>query len=88
VSQAALAAALKLLERHFQSSCSKLPFSYDLNIRQFRAVDNDFIRFIADVSGRRSAGGKYAKEFENAACIQLKKELPGYSIMLEPRVRL
>ena len=75
--QAALPAALKVLERHFQSRRSKLPFSYDLNIREFRAVDKDFIRFIADVSGRRSAGGRYAKEFENAACIQLKRKVTG-----------
>jgi hypothetical protein len=87
--QTALTAALKLLELHFQSRRSKLPFSYDLNIREFRAVDKEFIRFIAEVSGRRSSGGKYAKEFENAACFQLKKKVTGTLHNVgAPRVKL
>src|SRR5690348_12981726 len=75
--QAALAAAMKLLEHHFESRGSRLPFKYDLNTREFRVLDEAFICFIADVSGRRSAGGNYAKEFENASCARLKEKVTG-----------
>jgi hypothetical protein len=75
--QSAISAALKLLERHFQSRRSELPFSYELNIRQFKTRDKEFIRFIADVSGRRSSGGQYAKEFENASCGRLAQKVTG-----------
>lgn len=75
--QAALRAAFTMLERHFESRRSRLPFNYDLNTREFRALDREFIRFIADVSGRRSAGGDYAKEFENATCARLKEKVTG-----------
>ncbi len=75
--QKALVAGLNALERHFESRRSKLPFSHDLSKREFKAVDKDFIRFIADASGRRSAGGKYAKEFENATSIRLKGKVTG-----------
>lgn len=75
--QTAILAALNLLERHFASRHSELPFSYDLKIRQFRSKDKDFIRFIAEASGRRSSGGKYAKEFENATCQRLAKKVTG-----------
>jgi hypothetical protein len=75
--QAAILAALAFLERHFQSRRSELPFSYNLNIRQFTSRDKDFIRFIADVSGRRSSGGNYAKEFENATCKRLALKVTG-----------
>jgi hypothetical protein len=75
--QSAISAALARLEQHFQSRRSELPFSYELNIRQFKAKDKEFIRFIADVSGRRSSGGNYAKEFENATCDRLAKKVTG-----------
>lgn len=75
--QGAISAALARLEQHFQSRRSELPFSYELNIRQFKTKDKEFIRFIADVSGRRSSGGNYAKEFENATCNRLAKKVTG-----------
>lgn len=75
--QAALGAAFTFLEHHFQSRRSRLPFTCDLNTREFRALDGEFIRFIAEVSGRRGAGGDYAKEFENAACLQLRRKVTG-----------
>src|ERR1700680_5083976 len=52
--QRAIAASLELLERAFQSRRPELPFSYELNIRQFKTRDKEFVRFIADVSARRS----------------------------------
>jgi len=75
--QTAISAALGTLERHFQGRRSELPFSYDLNIRQFKTRDKEFIRFIADVSVRRSSGGHYAKEFENATCNRLAQKVTG-----------
>lgn len=87
--QSALIAGLKALERHFESRRSRLPFSYDLNTREFKTVDGEFIRFIADVSGRRSAGGKYAKDFENATSIRLKGKVTGVLHNVgSPRTRL
>jgi hypothetical protein len=75
--QTAISIALKTLDEHFQLRHSELPFSYELNTRQFRTRDSDYIRFVADVSGRRSSGGRYAKEFENAACNRLAKKVTG-----------
>jgi len=75
--QAALKAALQGLEEHFRVRGSELPFSYDLNTRQFKSKDAEFIKFIADVSGRRSSGAKYAKDFENATCVRLAKKVTG-----------
>ena len=75
--QAAISAALNLLDQHFESRRSKLPFSYELNIRKFNTRDPEFIRFIADVSARRSSGGGHAKEFENEACNRLAKKVTG-----------
>jgi hypothetical protein len=75
--QAAITVALKSLDEHFETRQSELPFSYDLNIRQFRARDTDFITFVADISGRRSSGSHYAKEFETAACNRLARKVTG-----------
>jgi hypothetical protein len=87
--QSAIAAALTRLERHFESRHSELPFSYDLNIRKFSSKDNDFIRFIAEASGRRSSGGKFAKEFENATCRRLATKVTGVLHNVgAPRIRL
>lgn len=87
--QTAISSALDLLSRHFQSRRSELPFSYDLKTRQFKNRDPEYIRFIAEVSGRRSSGGRHAKEFENAACTRIAKKVTG---MLHnvgyPRTRL
>ncbi|MFZ0774479.1 MAG: hypothetical protein WCA49_13625 [Candidatus Sulfotelmatobacter sp.] len=75
--QAAVAAGLKSLGQHFESRRSELPFSYELNKRQFKTRDPDFIRFIANASARRSSGGHHAKEFENAACSRIAKKVTG-----------
>jgi len=87
--QRAIAAALKLLESHFQSRRSELPFSYDLSTRQFRTRDPDFVGFITDVSERRSYGKKYAKEVENATCRRLAKKVTGVLHNVgDPRAKL
>ena len=75
--QAAISAALASLARHFRERRSELPFTYELNTRQFRTRDPDFVGFITDVSERRSYGNKYAKEFENATCRRLAKKVTG-----------
>lgn len=75
--ESAISASLKVLERHFEARRSELPFSYELNIRQFRNRDAEFVKFIADVSGRRTYGARYAKEFENATCTRLARKVTG-----------
>jgi hypothetical protein len=75
--QRAISAALTGLQKHFNSRRSELPFAYDLTTRQFRTLDHEFVQFIARVSGRRSSGGQYAKEFENATCRRLEAKVTG-----------
>lgn len=75
--QMALGAALQKLEEHFAFRHSELPFTYELNTRQFRTRDQEFVNFVAEVSGRRSSGAHFAKEFENAACGRLQKKVTG-----------
>jgi|SRR5579859_117753 len=75
--QTAISAALQTLDEHFKARHSELPFSYELNTRHFQSRDMDFITFVADISGRRSSGSHYAKEFETAACGRLAKKVTG-----------
>ena len=75
--QIALSSALQALETHFAMRHSELPFSYDLNTRQFTSRDAEFIRFVSTVSAKRSSGGSYAKQFETAACERLSKKVTG-----------
>lgn len=87
--QAAISAALKALEKHFESRRSQLPFSYQLEIREFTTTDADFVAFIADVSARRSSGGHHAKQFEDATCNRLAKKVTGVLHNVgDPRKRL
>ena len=75
--QTALTLAHEQLERHFAARHSDLPYTCDLNTRQFTSRDQEFVRFVAEVSGRRSSGSIYAKQFETAACERLSMKVTG-----------
>ncbi len=69
--------AVGWLAAHFAERASRLPFDFDTTTREFRAVDVDYIEFVALASSRRSIGGDESKEFEVKTTNRLARRLTG-----------
>jgi hypothetical protein len=69
--------ALIELREHFAERGSALPFEFDTTTGEFRALENDYIRFIAFAANSRGLDGSDAREFEVQITERLAKRLTG-----------
>ncbi len=68
--------ALAELGKHFGGKGSRLPFEFDGETGEFRAVDKDYIAFIAFASSKRGVRSE-SREFEIRTLERLTKRLTG-----------
>jgi hypothetical protein len=69
--------ALESLKDHFEERSAGLPFEVDLEKREFRATDLDYIEFVAFARASRSVSGQVAKEFETRILDRLRLRVTG-----------
>jgi hypothetical protein len=72
----AIKRAVQVLEKHFKSKDSKLPFDFDAKTNLFTVVDQDFLSLINDMSGIRSIGNR-SRDFECTVAEWLGKRATG-----------
>ena len=81
--------ALDEIKGHFAERRARLPYKVSFNKRQFTALDNDYVEFVAFARSYRGVGGKPSKEFEIRTVNRLRTRLTGdLSRVGVPRDRL
>ena len=74
---AAYQKALAAIEAHFGERDAGLPYSVNLELREFQVTDPSYVKFIASARANRSVGGAAAKEFEVQTLRRLRTRLTG-----------
>jgi hypothetical protein len=74
--EAAIDTAVTALTKHFEERGSTLPFSYDVADGRFSAVDEEYLKFVREMSGLRSMG-KRSRDFECRVASRLTNRLLG-----------
>jgi hypothetical protein len=69
--------ALVELREHFIEKGAALPFEFNTETGEFRAVENEYISFIAFAANSRGLDGSEAREFEIQITERLAKRLTG-----------
>jgi hypothetical protein len=77
IDRLAFSHALDDLNEHFSEKGSALPFEFNTTTGQFRAIENEYITFIAFAANKRGLVGPDAKEFEVQITERLAKRLTG-----------
>lgn len=73
---AAVAKALRYLQKHFAARGSALPFNYDLATGRVTAIHREYIDFVSDAEDQRSIGNE-SKDFEVATANHIARKLTG-----------
>lgn len=68
--------AVEALQEHFEARSAKLPFAYDGPTGRFIALDLEYLKFVKEMSGIRSLGGK-SRVFECSVAGRLGKRATG-----------
>jgi hypothetical protein len=69
--------ALAEIEVHLAERGAVPPYTVDLQTREFKAVDGEYIEFVAFARNHRSVGGADSKDFEIRTLRRLRKRLTG-----------
>lgn len=69
--------ALEAIAVHLAERGSAVPYTFDAATLEFRAVDTDYLEFVAFAGNRRGVGGDDSQEFEHQTLRRLRTRLTG-----------